>query len=159
MKPVSLQAVADEMDLFGDEQTAYINRKTGELFTVGDEELRFLETDIENDDFMPDWQKELLPKVRQVLESDDYVPLPDKFEIHEYAIMERFCYAVEDEDLRIALLNAIRGRGAFRRFKNTIQSRGAQDDWYGYRNDALKKIAADFLEMEGIAYTDDAGGS
>ncbi len=33
MRPVSLRTVIDEMDRFGDEQTAYINRKTGGLFT------------------------------------------------------------------------------------------------------------------------------
>lgn len=73
--------------------------------------------------------------------------------------MERFCLSTEDDELRETLLNAIRGRGAFRYFKDTIHHRGIQDDWYDYRNDALKTIAAEFLEMEGIAYTDNTGGS
>ena len=154
MKPASLQAVVDEMDVFGDEMTAYINKKTGELFTVGDEEARVVEGGDENDDFMPDWQKEILPKVREVLESGDFLPLPDKFEIHEYSIMERFCFSMENDDLQKELLNALRGGGAFSRFKDTIHRREIQDDWYSYRNEALKRIAADFLEMEGIAFVD-----
>ncbi|MGD9163869.1 MAG: UPF0158 family protein [Chromatiales bacterium] len=157
MKPVSLKAVVEEMDVFGDEMTAYINRKTGELFTLDDEVARYVEEGEEESDFIPDWQQEILPKVKEVMESDDFVPLPDKFEIHEYSIMERFCHAAEDDDLRDTLLNAIRGRGAFRHFKDAIQRQGIQDSWYSYRNDALKRIAADFLEGEGIAFVDDSG--
>ena len=155
MKPVSLQAVVNEMDVFGDEMTAYINKKTGELFTIGDEEARIIEDGDEEDDFIPDWQKEILPKVREVLESSDFVPLPNKYEIHEYSIMERFCLSMEGDDPREELLNAIRGRGAFRYFKGIIQRREIQDDWYSYRNEALKRIAADFLEAEAIAFVDD----
>jgi hypothetical protein len=154
MKPVSLQAVVDEMDSVGDEMTAYINNKTGELFTVGEEEARLIEDGHQDDDFIPDWQKEILPKVREVLESGDFVPLPDKFEIHEYSIMERFCRSIESDDLRQELLHTIRGGGAFRRFKSIVHRRAIQDDWYGYRDNALKRIAADFLEVEGIAFSD-----
>ena len=142
------------MDSVGDEMTAYINNKTGELFTVGEEEARLIEDGYKDDDFIPDWQKEMLPKVREVLESGDFVPLPDKFEIHEYSIMERFCRSIENDDLQHELLHAIRGGGAFRRFKNTVHRRVIQDDWYGYRDNALKRIAADFLEVEGIAFSD-----
>lgn len=159
MKPVSLQAVVDEMDLLGDEMVAYINKQSGELYTVSDEEAGYIEEGEEDSEFIPDWQKEMLPKAKEVLESDDFVPLPDKFEIHEYKIMERFCLSRESDNLREELLSAIRGRGAFRYFKDQIHRRGIQDDWYGYRNDALKSVAADFLEMEGIPYTDDNGGS
>ena len=154
MKLVSLQAVVDEMDVFGDEMTAYINKKTGELFTVGDEEARYIEDGDEDDKFIPDWQKKILPKVREVLESGDFMPLPDKFKIHEYSIMERFCFSIENDGLQEELLNAIHGGGAFRRFKDIIRRREIQDGWYRYRNEALKRIAADFLEVEGIAFVD-----
>ena len=91
MKPVSLRAVFDEMDIMSDSMTAYINNKTGELFTVGEEEANIVERGREDDEYIAGWQKEILPKVREVLESEDFVALPDKFEIHEYSIMERFC--------------------------------------------------------------------
>ena len=41
-----MQAVADEMDGLGDEMTAYTDKKAGELFTVGDEEVRLSEDEI-----------------------------------------------------------------------------------------------------------------
>jgi hypothetical protein len=155
MKSVSLQAVLGEMDVMGVEITAYINKKTGELFTVCDDEARVIEAGGEEEDFIPDWQKETLPKVKEVLETGDFIPLPDKFEIHEYAIMKKFCLSLEYNDRRDELLNAISGRGAFRNFKGAIHRRGVQDEWYRYRSDALKRIAADFLETEGIAFVDD----
>ncbi len=152
MKRVKLQEVVDEMDIIGDEMTAYINKKTGELFSVGEEEAGLVEEGDEHDRFIPDWQKSILPKVREVLESEDFIPLPDKFEIHEYSIMERFCYSVDDAALQERLLNAISGRGAFRCFKDLIYDREIQDAWYSYRNLALQQIAAEFLREEGIAF-------
>ena len=158
MKPVSLQSVVNEMDVLDEEWTAYINKKTGELVTVTEEEANIIDAGGEDDEFIPDWQREILPKVREVLESDDFVALPDKFEIHEYSIMERFCLSLSDEELQDQLLHAIRGSGAFRRFKNAIYRKEIQDDWYRFRDQALKRIAIDFLESEGIAWQDDMGG-
>lgn len=158
MKPVSLRSVVNEMDVMSDEMTAYINKKTGELSTVSEEEASIVEAGNEDDEFIPEWQKETLSKVREVLESDDFVVLPDQFEIHEYSIMERFCRSLPDEELQDELLQAIRGSGAFRRFKDAMHRKGIQDEWYRFRDEALKEIAADFLESEGIAYLDDVGG-
>ena len=45
---------------------------------------------------LPDWQQEMLPKVKEVLNSEDFIPLPSPYEIHEYVIMEDFCHTVED---------------------------------------------------------------
>ena len=158
MKPVSLQSVVNEMDVLSDEVTAYINKKTGELYSVSEEETSTVEQGNQEDEFIPEWQRETLPKVREVLESGDFVLLPDKFEIHEYSIMERFCLSLSDEGLQDELLNAIRGSGAFRRFKDAIYRKDIQDDWYRFRDQALKRIAIDFLESEGIPWQDDMGG-
>lgn len=152
MKPVSLQSVVNEMDVLSNEVTAYINKKTGELYSVSEEEASIVEQGNEEDEFIPEWQRETLPKVREVLESGDYVALPDQFEIHEYEIMERFCLSLSDEGLQDELLHDIRGSGAFRRFKDAIQHKGIQDDWYRFRDQTLKRIAVDFLESEGIPW-------
>ena len=158
MRPVSLKSVVNEMDVLGEEWTAYISKKTGELVTVTEEEANIVDAGGEDDEFIPDWQRETLPKVREVLESDDFVALPDKFEIHEYSIMERFCLSLSDEELQDELLYAIRGSGAFRRFKDAIYRKEIQDDWYRFRDESIKDIAIDFLESEGIAWQDDMGG-
>ena len=77
----------------------------------------------------------------EILETEHYLPLPDRFEIHEYQIMERFCLSVDDEDMRDDLCDAIRGRGAFRRFKDRMQVYGMAEEGYRYRDAALREIA------------------
>ena len=158
MKSVSLKSVVYEIDVLGEEWTAYISKKTGELVTVTEDEANIVDAGGEDDEFIPDWQRETLPRVREVLESDDFVALPDKFEIHEYSIMERFCLSLSDEGLQDELLYVIRGSGAFRRFKDAIYRKEIQDDWYRFRDESIKDIAIDFLESEGIAFVDDVAG-
>lgn len=149
--PVDLQAVIDEMDVLSDELTAYINRKTGELVSISDEDIQLFEAGAD-DESLPDWQVEVVAKAGEVLASGDFIELPDKFEIHEYSIMEQFCLGVADPRLRDTLSDAIQGRGAFRRFKDSMHRHGFADDWYAFRNAAFGKIAAEFLDANGIAY-------
>ena len=91
---------------------------------------------------------------RDIVETDHYLPLPNRFEMHEYQIMERFCLSVKDADIRGDLCDIIRGRGAFRRFKDRVQVYGIADDWYRYRDAALREIAMAWCEAHGIASTD-----
>ncbi|MEJ2710095.1 MAG: UPF0158 family protein [Anaerolineales bacterium] len=155
MEPViRLDDVVQEMEVMPDGYSVYLNIHTGEIVGITDDELRAAERGEDLED-LHDWQQEAIKKAGEVLSSDDYRELPSKFEIHEYSIMEDFCFTVEDEDLSDRLLNTIRGRGAFRRFKNTIYEYGIEDDWYAFRYDALKEIARDWLEMNDISYTDE----
>lgn len=158
---VSLDDVVSQMEMQTDESTAYLNRRTGELITISEEEVRLVEDETrlvegerrgEEWEHVPDWQAEMLPKVREVLDSDDFLPLPSRFDIHEWRIMERFSSQVEDYAAREALLDAIHGRGAFRRFKAAVHRCGMADAWYRYRDGALEAIAVDWLEANGIRY-------
>src|SRR4030095_2662073 len=104
------------------------------------EELRAAENDEPLEDF-PAWRHDAIRIAREILETEHYLPLPTTFDIHEYSIMERFCLSVNDDDLRDDLCNAIRGRGAFRRFKDRVQVYGMAEDCYRYRDEALREIA------------------
>ncbi len=48
--------------------------------------------------------------------------------------MARFCSDLDDDSQREALLDAIRGRGAFRRFKDLVHRYGIQQQWYDFRD-------------------------
>lgn len=148
---VSLDDIVAHMDLPNDDWTAYLNRRTGELVTVTDRDQELAEAE-ETPEDLPKWQAEALPKVSEALESDDFLELPGKLEIDEYRMMEYFSFEVEDARVRNELLQAIRGRGAFRRFKEIIHERGIADAWYAYRQHALEEIAVDWLEANGIAF-------
>ena len=137
------------MDVFSDEEHAYLNQRTGELVTIRNEDIGILERgdDIEA---YPEWQHGMIRKTQEVLDSEDYLRLPSKFDIHEYAILERFCYSVEDEELSDELLYQIRGSGAFRRFKDAVHRHGIADEWYRFRQATLEEIAIEWLEAHSI---------
>ncbi len=148
--PVKLQDVVEAMDAPADSWMAYINRRTGEIVVFSDDDVAFHNDD--DDEILPDWQAEFVAKAKEVDASDDFVQLPDKFDIHEYAIMERFCYGVDDDTVRQNLLDTMRGSGAFGRFKGMIRRQGLEQAWWAYRDAAFERVAADFLEMEGIPF-------
>ena len=148
---VSLRDVIDEMEMSSDEATSYINRKTGEIVTLTDEISAMAEDPDEAAD-AAEWQKDLLPKVREITASEDFIPLPGKFEIHEWSIMERFARSLTDAAVSDELEAAVHGREAFRRFKDAVQRLGIADDWYRFREAALEEIAIEFLEAHRIAF-------
>src|SRR5919198_3960687 len=150
---VKLADLIEGMDFQSDEQSAFLNLTTGEVVSITDEELRAAENAEPLEDF-PEWQHDAIRIAKDIVETDHYLPLPDRFEIHEYSIMERFCLSIDDEDIRDDLCNAIRGRGAFRYFKDRIRAYGIAEEWYRYRDAALREIAIAWCEAHGIQYTE-----
>ncbi len=149
---VSVKDVVNEMDGLMDEHHAYLNRRTGELITLSSEELSTAEDEVDISQY-PDWQQEIIEKAKEVIDDEDFLPLPSKFDIHEYGIMEEFCSSVQDQETREDLLDRIRGRGAFRRFKDAIYSFGIEEAWHQFRQEGLEKIAIEWLEEHDIPYT------
>lgn len=152
--PVALKEVIDGLEMVGDSIKAYINRKTGEIVEGTLEQELSAESDKPSDNW-PDWQVEEWKQTRRVLKSKDFIALPSQFEIHEWAIMERFAQSLENEDDRDTLLEGLHGRGAFRRFERRIEGLGVREQWYKFRGNALAEIAIEFLEAKGIPYTRD----
>jgi len=148
---VSLHDVIDHMELVSDEATSYINRKTGELIALTDEVVALAE-DADEAAEAAEWQKDLLPKAREVAASEDFIPLPGKFEIHDWSIMERFARSLTDAAVSDKLDAAVHGRGAFHRFKDAVQRLGIAGEWYRFREAALEEIAIEFLEAHEIAF-------
>jgi ornithine cyclodeaminase/alanine dehydrogenase-like protein (mu-crystallin family) len=62
-------------------------------------------------------------------------------EIGEYSIMEEFSENYPDAHIRDCLCIAISGKGAFRRFKDTVIRFGIQTEWYAYRDAAFLEFA------------------
>jgi hypothetical protein len=149
---VSLQNIVDAMDFQSDDATTYLNRLTGELTLISEED-RY---DAEQDDFdaeaLPEGRRTAVLKARAVLASGDFLPVPDKFEIHEWSIIERFAISQTDRATRAALLDALHRRPAFRKFTDAVRHLGLEADWLAFRTHALEDIAKDWLEEHGIAY-------
>ena len=153
---VSIKDVVNEMDVLNDEHSAFLNRHTGALVTLSSEELSAAEED-DNIDEYPEWQRDMIVKAKEVIDSDDYLPLPNKFDIHEYHIIEDFCCSIADDEIREGLLDKIRGRGAFKRFKDAIQMNGNEEEWYRFRQEELEKITIEWLEANQIPYAKNEG--
>jgi len=148
---VSLKDVVDAMDLPNDEWTSYLNLKTGEIVTATDADRDLVEDDdLEQD--LPDWQRERVAKAREALASGDFAALPDKFEIHEWAMMERFSSSQASNACREELLDAIHGRGAFRSFRSAIRRLHIEDDWFRFRRSAFEEIAKDWLRAHDVLF-------
>lgn len=75
------------------------------------------------------------------MEWDRFIRLPEKYEIHEYRIMEDFIEELNNQKLQTELYRAIQGRGAFRRFKDKIRYAGIEQQWYDYQNNAYREFA------------------
>jgi hypothetical protein len=159
MTGVKLENVVDAFDGAPDAWETYLNRTTGECVTISDDDEGILaameeEGDQFDDSSIADWQKESAAKALEVKKHpDDWIKLPRKFEFHEYRIIEQFCDQQPDGHLREILQNAIHGKGAFRRFKDTIHRLDIQDAWYAHRRNAIETFMADWLTSNGISFS------
>lgn len=66
--------------------------------------------------------------------------------------MQEFSDSVESETIRVELLRAIHGSGAFRYFKDTVRRHKIEAAWYAFREEALREIAADWCEEHHVAW-------
>jgi hypothetical protein len=151
---VKLDDIIEGLELQSDERYAFLDKRTGEVVSISDEEMQAAEDDEPIEDF-PDWQQDLVRIAKEIVdETGDYIDLPTKFDIDEYSIMEKFCLSIDDSEMSDDLYGAIKGSGAFRRFKDAINEYDIADDWYKYRNDALKEIAIEWCQDNDIEFED-----
>lgn len=152
MAPVlSLKNVVDALEIVSSDIRVYINKNTGETRTILENDIVFWDSEKDREG-LPDWEFQTLQEIDETLESEDWLPLPDAFTIHEYQIMKEFCYSIPDERLCEELLDKIRGSGAFRRFKDTIYRRGIEEQWFAFHRKALEEIAVEWLKENGLEY-------
>lgn len=148
---VKLQEIIDGMDMDSDDLLTLIDTTTGKLVFLLQEFLTYAEDGEPHDD-MPEWQQEEMIRAIDVLEHEDkYISLPSQFDINEYSMIEDFCF-MQVGSRQTELLNAINGKGAFRRFKDKIDELDLEDAWYTFRDESYKEIAIDFCKHHGLEY-------
>ncbi|HHY74281.1 MAG TPA: hypothetical protein GX497_13865 [Bacillus bacterium] len=151
-KAVRLEGIIEGMEMHFDEANTFLNVKEGVVVQVDDNDFRIAEED-EPFNHLPDWQQENIKIAIDIMENfEDYIKLPTKFDIHEYEMMEDFCYSLSSDRNKDRLLNTISGRGGFRRFKDEIIRLGIQDDWYEFRDECYKQIVIKWCNDYGIKY-------
>lgn len=151
---VKLQYLIDEMNMQFEGAFTYLNRMTGEIISVSEENLRMVEEE-ESIEHLPEWQQEELGEAFDiVINFDNYEELPTKYEINEYDMIEDFCYGLCDGRNKDILITAIQGKGAFRRFKDHILQLGMDKEWYSYRHECYKELAIEWCKEHGVKWVE-----
>lgn len=133
---VKLTDVIEALDFSNQDTEYYYNMNTEEVLMIFDGMV--------NGDDDP----EVIEEIKEGFE--EYIPLPGQYEIDEYNMMEEFINVVPECRAQSKLEDAIQGRGAFRRFKDTVYDLGLEQKWYKYRDEAYEKIAREWCERNKI---------
>ncbi|MFI3161624.1 UPF0158 family protein [Streptococcus suis] len=80
-----------------------------------------------------------------------FVRLPTYYDFNPYAFMERYVYHLPDGDLSDRLSRTIRGRGAFRRFKNELERCDRLEEWYAFETQCYKELVLEWCQENKIA--------
>jgi uncharacterized protein UPF0158 len=151
---VKLDAIIEALEMADDSISSYLDVETGEVRSITEEEFDLaedLQTVIED---LPDWQREAIKLARSVREQEGkrYLALPDKFDVHEWAIMDRFSGTLKDAQMRNDFHGGIRGTGAFRLFKHLLTEYNLWDAWNRFKQVELRQMAIEWCEENDIAF-------
>ena len=158
MKPVKLSALLEALEFDFEDTRTFVDLENGCVCMVQRSVLSDMEEgDEEALSDLPDWQKDEVEIARAIVADSGkrFVTPPDKCEFHEYRQMERFIGTVRNAEAADQLSQAIRGKGAFRYFKDTADRLGLLNQWFQYRNDAMKEFVVDWAEDNNVPYEDD----
>ena len=144
---VTLREIINEMAEIGDNHTAFLNRKTGELFTMNEQQRTLLENAMETHDL-----SEGQHQVRDAMDAGDLLELPAAYEHREFSTIEQFCDSINDAKQKKKLLKAIRSKQAVTSFRRVIHKLGIEQQWIGFRNVQLEQIAIDWLNDNDIRF-------
>lgn len=156
MKKVDIQKIVDELQMRFMDSTVYYNKVTGETLNVQDDDFRI----VEDDDFenniqdYPEWQREHLKEVYDLLynDIDNYIALPNNFEIKDSDIMEEFIETVSNNSKRIQLENCMWQKGMYRKFKDKLIEIGLENEYYKFYDEKLKEIAIEWCKENNLEY-------
>jgi hypothetical protein len=143
------------------EHVTRFDRQTGRMVTVERWILSALEEgQDERVADVPQWQRQEVEIARAMCDDsgERFIAGPSKFEFHEYRHLEKFIGSLSDADAADRLWRAIKGKGAFRYFKDTLHRLGLQDQWYRYRDEAMKAFVIAWAQRNHVPCEDDTEG-
>lgn len=135
---IKLETVIDAIEATDDAYTYFYDTQTSQIVYISDYYLT--------------WEKN--EELEQLIDNNPerFMRFPTKYEIHEYNIIESFILSRPYTSLKDHLLSAIKGKGAFRRFKDLIIQYGIEQEWYSYQKTAYHNIAIRWCEDNKIDY-------
>lgn len=156
---MDLEEIAMAMETQMSEHESYLDTETGDVVIVPHElqgEEIFDEEYVEG---LPQWEQDLLPLAREILQgSDRYAAIPTAPSYEEYDLMVEFAGSVSDPGLRNLLSVALDGRGAFGRFKRVLQDHPKErEHWFRMRDEFSTERVREWLRELDIEPLDAAG--
>ena len=137
-KAVYLEDIADAFEECMDGWAQFLDTRTGEIVALWEDPYMACEEDQEL------WE--------EIDETDDYVRLPNQYELHEKSIMEKFAYESGNKRVSEVLFDALRRRHPYRCFKDKINDLGISQIYYDYRNRTYINIAEEWCRNYHVPY-------
>jgi hypothetical protein len=148
----------------------YLDLETGQVVAVSDEiqgQLEDLHVELDDagieppydlagilrEQDVPEWEQEAMLEANEVESGYGarYIAIPQGDSDTGYGDMEDFIFTVEDDDLRNRLFAAIRGRGAFRRFKDLLLAYPRERErWFTFKDEQVRQRVLDWLAVRDI---------
>lgn len=139
---VKLALVIEAIEMADDNSTAYYDLEKQELIWH-----------MEDFGYDQEEEDEVIENMIEEGWNTRFFRLPEKFDINEYGIMEEFIYdELPDGAIQKQFESAIRGKGAFRRFRDLLDCLGITQEWYDYLEKAHKKLAIKWCEVNELNY-------
>jgi len=151
---VELDVIIEALEMADDSISSYLNVETGEVHSITEEEFDLAEDPQTAIEDLPNWQREAVTLARSIQKQDGkrYMALPDKFDVHEWAMMDRFSMTLRDAQMRNDFHGGIRGAGAFRLFKHLLTEYDLWDAWNRFKQVELRQMAIEWCKENGITY-------
>lgn len=153
---VSVGTILGMIDMLSELSAIHVNRRTGETVILDEDEFP---DDLEEEDTgedeggdpLPQWQQDAMRQAREIRESDDWLEVLSRLDIDEYSIMKRFAHGARPS-VREALLDALAGKGSFRRFRDEIHRTGSEAAWKEFRSERIAREIREVLDAKGVPY-------
>ncbi len=149
---VLLKDIVDALEMQFDEASSFLDLETGRIETVSSDLLSKADESAGKEPDLPDWQRQEWEVVKLIVSTDRFQQLPTTFDVHEWLIMQNFSHSVASDSIRLDLLNAIHGAGAFRHFKEALRRHHIESAWFKFRAEALRQIALDWCDEHHIRW-------
>jgi Uncharacterised protein family (UPF0158) len=151
---VKLDVIIEALEMADDSISSYLDVETGEVRSITEEEFDLAADPQTVIGGLPNWQREAVKLARSIQEQEGkrYLALPGKFDVHEWAIMDRFSETLRDAQMRNDIYGGIRGAGAFRLFKRLLTEYNLWDAWNRFKQVELRQMAIQWCEENGITF-------
>ncbi len=157
-------------DVVRDTFDYYLDTETGEVISFSNEILNDLQSRLYEDEYeelnanieyiefdeepdLPDWMLDEAELALEVLldESGRYIRIPERNSSKAFKTMEEFIEIIDNQELKEKLRTSLSGKGAFRKFKDTLKDYPKERKrWHGFNAKVVKREIIEWLNSTNV---------